>query len=283
MNKIIVGYDGGDEARDALHLAGAVARLTGAELIVAYALSPALEFEASFAAQMASVFEKAHNELPDSDFSLRELRDVSAPAGLADVAATEEAEAIVIGSTHRGLLGRTFPGSVGERLMSRAQCAVMVAPRGFARHEHVGVGLIGVAIDGGEEAMAALGLAAQLAERLGSRLRVITVVPPAEGNETRVMETLLRDRAKQIQGAARRELDPSLDVEFAVEEGNPPTCLARHGVDLDLLVIGSRGYGPVRRRVLGGVSDEVVRTAPCPVLVVPRTAVRSYGSSAAAA
>jgi nucleotide-binding universal stress UspA family protein len=281
VNKIIVGYDGGDEARDALHLAGALARLTGADLIVAYALSPALEFESSFAAQMAAVLEKARSELPDSDFSMRELRDVSAPAGLADIAATEDAGMIVIGSTHRGLLGRTFPGSVGERLMSRAQCAVMVAPRGFADHEHVGAGLVGVAIDGGEEAEAALGLAAQLAAGLGARLRVITIVPPPD--KSGVAEVIARDRGNEIQDRARRELDPSLDVEFAVEEGNPSTSLARHGVDLDLLVIGSRGYGPVRRRMLGGVSAEVMRSAPCPVLVVPRTALRDYGSSAAAA
>ena len=48
---------------------------------------------------------------------------------------------------------------------------------------------------------------------------------------------------------------------------------------LDLLVIGSRGYGPVRRTLLGGVSAEVTRTSACPVLVVPRgAAARGAGS-----
>ena len=38
----------------------------------------------------------------------------------------------------------------------------------------------------------------------------------------------------------------------------------------DLLVCGSRGYGPARRVLLGGVSSRVLRDARVPVLVVPR-------------
>ena len=40
--------------------------------------------------------------------------------------------------------------------------------------------------------------------------------------------------------------------------------------EYDLLVIGSRGYGPVRRVLLGGVSSRVVRHSKVPVVVTPR-------------
>jgi nucleotide-binding universal stress UspA family protein len=40
--------------------------------------------------------------------------------------------------------------------------------------------------------------------------------------------------------------------------------------ECDLLVCGSRGYGPVRRVLLGGVSRQLVRRAACPVVIVPR-------------
>lgn len=282
MSKIIVGYDGGPEASDALQLGGLLASVTGAELIVAYALAPALQFETSISARFASVFDRARSELPNRDFGMRELRDVSAPAGLADLAATEEADLIVVGSTHRGILGRTFPGSVGERLLSRAQCPVMVSPRDFARHEHFGVGLVGVAIDGSDGSLVALRVAAELAARLDARLRVITILPPPEGDGARVMEVMLRDRAEEIQGRAEQELPSSLDVEFSLEDGDPAHALARHGVELDLLVIGSRGHGPLRRTLLGGVSAEVMRSAPCPVLAVPRTATLDPDAGAVA-
>jgi len=36
--------------------------------------------------------------------------------------------------------------------------------------------------------------------------------------------------------------------------------------------VGSRGYGPLRRVLLGSVSTELIRTAPCPVIVHPRPA-----------
>jgi nucleotide-binding universal stress UspA family protein len=41
-------------------------------------------------------------------------------------------------------------------------------------------------------------------------------------------------------------------------------------VELDLLVTGSRGYGPVRAVVLGGVTGRLVREAACPLVIVPR-------------
>jgi nucleotide-binding universal stress UspA family protein len=282
VSKIIVGYDGGPEASDALQLGGLLANVTGAELIVAYALAPPLEFETSISARFASVFDRARSELPNRDFGMRELRDVSAPAGLADLAATEAADLIVVGSTHRGMLGRTFPGSVGERLLSRTQCPVMVSPRDFARHEHFGIGLVGVAIDGSDGAQVALRVAAELAARLDARLRVITILPPPEGDDARVMEVVLHDLGDEIQRGAEQELPSSLDVEFSVEDGDPAHALARHGVELDLLVIGSRGHGPLRRSLLGGVSAEVMRTAPCPVLAVPRTAALDPGAGAVA-
>ena len=46
--------------------------------------------------------------------------------------------------------------------------------------------------------------------------------------------------------------------------------LMRVSENLDLLVCGSRGYGPVRAVLLGGVSRRLTAEAQCPVIVVPR-------------
>ena len=54
--------------------------------------------------------------------------------------------------------------------------------------------------------------------------------------------------------------------------GEPADALAEAASDLDLLVLGSRGYGPVKGTVLGSVSARVMAAAACPVMVVPRGA-----------
>jgi nucleotide-binding universal stress UspA family protein len=269
--KVVIGFDGGRQSRDALQLGIAMARMLEAEVLVACALGPEVEFDVWAANHFAKVFGQARREVPGCDFAVRGLRDVSAPAGLTDVAVEEEADLIVIGSTHRGSLGRIIPGGVGERLLSRAPCPVAVAPHGFADHEHFGVGLIGAAVDGSRESSVALEVAGDMAARLEATLRVITIVPTgvAKGH---VMDALLQDRGEEIQREAEAGLPASIEVEAILEEGEPVAALARHGVDLDLLVIGSRGYGILGRTLLGGVSAEVMRSAPCPVLVVPRAA-----------
>jgi nucleotide-binding universal stress UspA family protein len=272
MSTIVIGFDGSSESCDALHLASAMAHAMDANLIVATASDPPFAFEVSEAAHFVAVFDRASRELPHRDFAMRELRGASAPAGLSDVAVDEEAELIVIGSTHRGKLGRAIRGSVGERLLSRAPCALAVAPRGFADGEHFGLGLIGVAFDGGYESELALRWAAALARRLDSRLRVITIVPNLGPDTTRTLSAVIHDHGTDVRDHALAELPPWLEVESALEDGDPAHVLARHGVDLDLLVIGSRGQGALGRTLLGGVSADVMRTAPCPVLAIPRTA-----------
>jgi nucleotide-binding universal stress UspA family protein len=52
--------------------------------------------------------------------------------------------------------------------------------------------------------------------------------------------------------------------------GDPAKELAARSAELDLLVIGSRGYGPMHSVLVGGVSGRVMRSAECPVIVVPR-------------
>jgi nucleotide-binding universal stress UspA family protein len=56
-------------------------------------------------------------------------------------------------------------------------------------------------------------------------------------------------------------------VRVITEAGRAGAMLAEPAHDLDLLVMGSRDLGAVRRVVLGSVSTHVVRHAPCPVIV----------------
>jgi nucleotide-binding universal stress UspA family protein len=121
-----------------------------------------------------------------------ELRIVTAPEGAALAAEAREqgADLVVLGSTHRGPLGRIVPGTTMENLLGGAPCAVAVAPPGFADRadgesvwqpldghgDDTGMRVIGVAYDGSPAARAALESATEMARDNASALRVYTVV-----------------------------------------------------------------------------------------------------------
>jgi nucleotide-binding universal stress UspA family protein len=80
---------------------------------------------------------------------------------------------------------------------------------------------------------------------------------------------MMRDRLDE----ALRSAPDDVRVEGTLVDGPPTESLAHIArEDGGVLVLGSRGYGPLRRVLLGSVSTEPVRTTPCPVIVHPRPA-----------
>jgi nucleotide-binding universal stress UspA family protein len=281
MDRIIIGADETAQSRDALSLGAKLAERLGCRVTVAAAIDYAplpidhmalADYDAARRAHFDRVFARADDVVGAGAYERREL-DASPARGLNDLAEAEGADLIVLGSTHRGRAGRVYPGSVGEKLLQGSPCAVAIAPSGYARREHPDFSLIGVGYDGERDSRFALAEADLLAAQLHAQLRIITVVPvyPAldrvESAEAREAEYQTR-----LDHATRRLV--LLDAEPWLDQGDPAQVLARQGVDLDLLIVGSRGYGPVRRTLLGSVGTEVIRTAPCPVLVIPRAATR---------
>ncbi|MDA0183156.1 universal stress protein [Solirubrobacter phytolaccae] len=197
-----------------------------------------------------------------------DLQHVSAHRGesaaqlLHQRAEATDARLVVLGSSHTGRLGRVIPGSTGERLLHGAPCAVAVVPRG---HVDRPIDHIGVAYDASPEAEAALTHATELARHLGATLDLIGVANPDPYEDD--------DSARTVQvrlERALRTLPFDVDGTIVRLHGEPADALAIHSADLDLLVTGSRGYGPLRSVIVGAVSGRLMRTARCPVIVVPR-------------
>jgi nucleotide-binding universal stress UspA family protein len=137
-----------------------------------------------------------------------------------------------------------------------------------------------LATDGSPHAQLAAAKAVGLAKNTGARLHVVAVgrTFPAAVYDI-YMEAARED--------LRREAQEVLDEQVAkIEEAGGTVAIAHLKMDerrdeaivhlaeeigADLIVIGSRGFGGLKRALLGNVADSVVRHAHCPVLVVRPT------------
>jgi nucleotide-binding universal stress UspA family protein len=137
---------------------------------------------------------------------------------------------------------------------------------------------LGVAVDGSTEAESALSVAVALAERTRATLSLMTVAEPPvygygaalaaiSGDDLLTAETEARQKALD---RAVASVPQSVPVSARLVRGDAASALAELTGSLDLLLMGSRGYGPIGRTFLGGTANRVVHAAACPVLVLPR-------------
>jgi nucleotide-binding universal stress UspA family protein len=123
---IVVGYDGSEGAEDALALAELLATATGGRAAPAFVAHG----EEDERAAEAAVLLRRRAGGPDGRPATLTLRSARSTAeGLAQLADSTGAGAIVVGSSHRGPLGQVLGGSVPQSLLSGGPCAVAVAPR----------------------------------------------------------------------------------------------------------------------------------------------------------
>ena len=210
--------------------------------------------------------------MPGIDVDAHAYGGNSAAAILTGLAEQGDFDAIVVGSPHRGAIGRVMLGSVAMSLLNGAPTDVAVAPKGYAEARHEALDDIAVGYDGGPESKLALRRAETLAIRSKARIKLLTVVKPA--GAAPAMGAYVPEFPHEPGKVIREGLD-SVDRALAAEptrlDGDPATeLLGACEEDVDLLVLGSRGYGPLTRVLLGSVSRKVIRDAPCPVLAVRR-------------
>ena len=267
FGRILVGVDRRQGGRDALALAALLQREVGGELVAVYvyafdrtvSLDEAEAVEAVLHDDLLAALEQ---ELRSAAVTARPVVVSAAfPArALQAIAERDGADLIVVGAPHRAGAERVLGGDVAAGTLREAPCAVMVAPVGFAEREPL-LRSVGVGFDDSTESRAALLLGGRLARAAGAALRVISVASAA----------VPAHEAAAIAAGGTCE----------TVAGRPASELVRRSADLDLLVVGSRAQGPVRRLLLGSTSARLVREARCPVLVVPRPVVAAAAAEEA--
>jgi nucleotide-binding universal stress UspA family protein len=134
-------------------------------------------------------------------------------------------------------------------------------------YDHILVG-----VDGSEESERAARYALELASRVDASVTALHVVEETalalaagSGEETE----LRRERAAVLAGIEEIADDVGHPVEDELAEGDPATRLTDRASEADLVVVGRQGLTGVKRRLLGGVTEQVLHHSETPVLVVP--------------
>jgi nucleotide-binding universal stress UspA family protein len=238
---VIVGIDGDESARDAVALGHRLA------------------------------------ELLDASVEIVTVTGAAPADALRDAARFDEAALIVLGPTHRRSLARTLRGAA-RRLLSDAPCPVVIAPAGFAALPETPILDVGVGFEPTPEGVEALAVAHGLAACAGGSVRAIGValpLAPLAGDDLRDRAPYLENERRIVEAGLERalaELPGEVPATADARMGEPAVELASASRELDVLVCGSRGRGPLRAVLLGSVSERLLRDAGCPLVLVPRPA-----------
>lgn len=287
---IILGYVPDEHGKDALSLAGMLARSAGEPLVVLTAVRrpwplPLSGPEAEEMEEHARMrFEDARRILEEDipvEHVIRRTRSV--PAALLDLAAEREAGLLVLGSGRDGVLGTVALGSASNHVLHTARVAVALVPRGMRCAKGSRVNRVSVAFGGSERTSVVAIAAAAKAVEYGASMRLvsflarsrpdITMTLGVEG-ETGILETWAAEMGLALNRAMDelRELPdpPALETPQVGQGSGWQEAL--EDVDWtpgDVLVLGSSQAAPASRVFLGSRANKILKHSPVPVIVLP--------------
>lgn len=291
---VVCGVDDSSRTAETLAVAASFASLLGARLLPVHVLPDDAPFpygdEAARERDRRAAIETVrtivgHDPLPDESHEALRI-EVGRPAErLAAVARERGAAMLVVASRGPGALKRILLGSVTAELLGKSPCPVLVVPPGTIGRPAVRrVGRARPAsvlcgVDGSTGAQQAAEIASRLAAGTGKRLILAHAYRPDSSSrahasilmrypgllwgERQAGQTLLENAEEQL------TRPPVPDLRLAL--GDPSRALQRlaRRERAALIVVGSRGRGPLRAALFGSVSGALAAAAPVPVLVVP--------------
>ena len=266
MGSILVGVDGSRSAGWAQDWAIGLARLTGAELVLAAAIGgeEVDEAQRSMRADWAKPTEKA-------GLAFRTVVRPGDPRQLlCDLAVEESAELVVVGAGHERWFPALHLGSASHYLAHHLDCplAIIPADRGDFDAHHLVVGL-----DGSPGSVAACAWAAAMAT---TAVGTVTAVHAWQRSGSRSHSVALalnchEDALCAVTVWAQPLRDAGVLSDTQAVEAHPADALAKALADTgsSLLVIGTRGAGGFRQLRLGSAALRVLQAVHVPTVLVP--------------
>lgn len=277
FKNVLVGVDGGPNGRDAIALASRLADPDGKLTLAHVHIGPGFEAEEPEASKKLLERERA---ACDVSAGLISIMSESPGRGLHQQAEEQSADLLVVGSCSHSAFGRAMLGDDTRAALNGASCAVAIASLGYAEHPNP-IANVGVGYDGSQESKAALAMARQLAASSSAVLHALEVVSIPTYAYGALMPPAVGDTIDVILKEATGRMRVLPDVEARAVYGLTGEELAAFSDQLDILIVGSRSYGPIRRLVLGSTSDYLQRHARSSLLVLPRGVAGVTGEPAA--
>jgi nucleotide-binding universal stress UspA family protein len=275
FKNVLVGVDGSSHGRDAIALASrltdsdgklTLAHVRNAELNPFEAITPGLVKEEREASEKLLAKE---SENANASAELVSVVAMEAGQGLHLRAAEQQADLLVVGSSSHGVLGRAMLGDDTRAALNGAPCAVAIAAVGYSEHPSP-IAKVGVAYNESPESKQALALARELAAAAGATVHALEVVSIPTYAFIGMSPPLLGETVDAMLQEASARIGALPGVEARAVYGLVGEELAQFGDAVDILLVGSRSYGPLRRLVLGSTSNYLERHARCSLLVLPR-------------
>lgn len=264
FRNLLVGVDEHQGGRDAIALATQLAA-PGRVLTLAHVYAG----EAHERERLHELLESVRAEA-GVDAALRLRQSPYVGRGLHELCELINPDVLVVGSSRRGFLGRVFMGDDTRGALNGAPCPIAVAPADYAK-EPVAMREIGVGYDGSPESEHAIAVARRIAAARGARLSAFSAVSvPAYAFMAGTAP--VGNVPEGMVDEARSRIEALGDVESHAAYGQASEELALYSASLDLLVVGSRGYGPIGRLIHGSTSRQLLGEARCPLLILTRTA-----------
>jgi len=220
------------------------------------------EIEGAFLQKGKQIIQNAKSLFAQEGITLETiLEEFADPAEtILEVAKEKNCDTLVLGSQGSSKIAGFALGGVAEKVLRHAERPVLIVKRitEFSK--------ILVAVDGSKHAQKALNYAVQLGQKYKSKVTLLNVAQAMFPRTKKETAKTLGERVVSEAEAQAKELKTDKTVEF----GHPAKTIidfAKKG-NYDLIALGSRGLNPVKRFVLGSVSDKVARHAECSVLVV---------------
>ncbi|HEX5309007.1 MAG TPA: universal stress protein [Solirubrobacteraceae bacterium] len=275
FNNVLVGVDGRPTGRDAIALASrlidrdgklTLAHVHSGPMRPSHAVTPGLLREEREASAKLLEQERASSEV---SAELVSVVGLSPGRALHQQAEEQHADLLVVGSCSRGVLGRTMLGDDTRGALNGAPCAIAIASLGYAEHP-TPLAKIGVGYDGSPESKLALQTAREIAQATRASVDALEVVSLPTYGYTGILPPLTGDGLDEMLQEASARMEKLPDVHGHAVCGLTGEELATFTNTVDLLIVGSRGYGPMKRMMLGSTSTYLERHARCSLLVMPR-------------